>query len=87
MSILSWIALGIVAGAVAKLIIPGRQPGGIILTMVLGIVGALLGGFLGGLLLRVDVTGFNLSSVLISVAGSVLVLLIWGAVAGREREG
>ena len=47
MGILGWIVFGLVVGAIAKLLMPGRDPGGIIVTMVLGIVGALLGGFLG----------------------------------------
>ena len=47
MGILGWIVFGLVVGAIAKLLMPGRDPGGIIVTMVLGIIGALLGGFLG----------------------------------------
>ena len=47
MGILSWIVFGLVVGAVAKLVMPGRDPGGLIITMLIGIVGAVLGGFLG----------------------------------------
>jgi uncharacterized membrane protein YeaQ/YmgE (transglycosylase-associated protein family) len=83
MAILIWIILGLVAGALAKFIMPGRDPGGIIVTIVLGIVGALLGGFLSTLLGFGDVTGFDLRSVIIAVIGSIILLAIYRAVRGR----
>ena len=74
MGILSWIILGLVAGALAKIIMPGDDPGGIIVTMGIGIVGAMLGGFLATLVGFGDVTGLNLGSVVIAVAGALLLL-------------
>jgi uncharacterized membrane protein YeaQ/YmgE (transglycosylase-associated protein family) len=86
MGILSWIVLGLVAGALAKFIMPGEQVGGILLTIVLGVVGALVGGFLGTYVFGFgDVTGFNLRSIAIAVGGAVLVLFAYGlAMRGRR---
>ena len=82
MGILAWILLGLVAGALAKFIMPGQQGGGIILTIVLGVVGALVGGFLGTHVLGFgDISGFDLRSLGIAVGGAVLVLFVYGLVA------
>ena len=82
MGILAWILLGLVAGALAKFIMPGQQGGGIILTVVLGVVGALVGGFLGTHVLGFgDISGFDLRSLGIAVGGAVLVLFVYGLVA------
>jgi uncharacterized membrane protein YeaQ/YmgE (transglycosylase-associated protein family) len=79
MGILSWILLGLVAGFLAKLLLPGEGPGGLIVTILLGIVGALVGGYLGSHLLGLeDITGFDLRSVGLAVGGAVVVLLIYG---------
>jgi uncharacterized membrane protein YeaQ/YmgE (transglycosylase-associated protein family) len=79
MGILTWIVLGLVAGFLARLLMPGRGPAGLIVTCLLGIVGALVGGYLGSHLLGLeDVTGFNLSSVGLAVGGAVIVLLVYG---------
>ncbi|MBF4462967.1 MULTISPECIES: GlsB/YeaQ/YmgE family stress response membrane protein [unclassified Rathayibacter] len=87
MGIISWIILGLIAGALAKLILPGRQGGGWIITIVLGIVGALLGGFLSSLFgIRDAVTGINIVSIIVSVVGAIVVLLIYGAVTGRKSR-
>ena len=87
MGIIVWIILGLIAGALAKLIMPGKQPGGIIVTIILGIVGALLGGFIAGPILGIaDVTGINIGSILIAVAGALIVLVIYGAVTGRRSR-
>ncbi|MDX1546765.1 MAG: GlsB/YeaQ/YmgE family stress response membrane protein [Rhodothermales bacterium] len=77
MGILAWIVFGLIAGAVAKFLMPGSDPGGIIITILIGIAGALVGGFLGSLLLGVDVTGFNLPSLLIAILGAVLLLWLY----------
>lgn len=74
MGILSWIGFGLIAGALAKLLMPGKDPGGIIITMLIGIAGALLGGFLGSLLGLGDVTGFNLRSFLLAIVGALVLL-------------
>jgi uncharacterized membrane protein YeaQ/YmgE (transglycosylase-associated protein family) len=84
MGILTWIVLGLIAGAIAKLILPGKQPGGIIVTIIIGIVGGLLGGFLGTVLFNQDVNGINLPSVLLAIGGAIIVLLVYGAITGRR---
>lgn len=87
MGIIGWIVLGLIAGAIAKLILPGKQGGGWIITIVLGIVGALLGGFIGGAIFgRDDPMGFNFVSLILAVVGSLIVLLIYGAIAGRRSR-
>ncbi|MBD2099910.1 GlsB/YeaQ/YmgE family stress response membrane protein [Leptolyngbya sp. FACHB-261] len=78
MSILSWIVVGLIAGAIAKAIYPGHQGGGILATMLLGIVGALVGGFVGSALLGVAFTGFSIQGLLIAIAGACIVLFLYG---------
>ena len=75
MSIIAWIVLGLIAGAIGKLLMPGPDPGGIIVTILIGIVGAVIGGFLGTTLGLGPVTGVNFPSLLIAVAGSVILLI------------
>ena len=75
MGILSWIVLGLIVGVVAKLIMPGKDPGGIMITIVLGIAGALLGGFISSALGLGSVSGFNLWSLAIAVGGALLLLI------------
>jgi uncharacterized membrane protein YeaQ/YmgE (transglycosylase-associated protein family) len=75
---------GLIAGALAKFIMPGKQGGGIILTIVLGIVGAVVGGFVGTLLGFGNISGFDLRSMAIAVGGALLVLFVyWLVVPGR----
>jgi uncharacterized membrane protein YeaQ/YmgE (transglycosylase-associated protein family) len=76
MGIISWVVFGLVAGVFAKFLMPGDDPGGFIKTTGLGIVGALVGGFIGTRVGFGDVTGFNLRSFAIAIAGALLVL--WG---------
>ena len=86
MGILSWIIFGLIAGALAKFIMPGAQGGGIILTIVLGVVGALVGGFLGTHLLGLgDISGFDLRSMAIAVGGALVALVVYGLIA-RNRS-
>lgn len=87
MGFLAFLILGLIAGAIAKAILPGRQGGGWIMTLLLGVVGAMLGGWLGGLLFGADLSGFwSLESWLLAIGGSVVVLLVWGfIVGGRTR--
>ena len=80
MSWIIWIVLGLAAGIIAKLLMPGKDPGGFIITIILGIVGALIGGFISTRLGFGDVTGFNLPSIIIAVLGSLVLLLIYRAV-------
>jgi uncharacterized membrane protein YeaQ/YmgE (transglycosylase-associated protein family) len=83
MGILSWIVFGLVVGIIAKLVTPGRDPGGFIITMLLGIAGALLGGFIGRAM------GFygpnEPAGWLMSIGGAILLLLLYRAVVGRRR--
>jgi uncharacterized membrane protein YeaQ/YmgE (transglycosylase-associated protein family) len=83
MSWIIWIVLGLIAGILAKWIMPGRDPGGFIVTIILGIVGALIGGFISVQLGFGDVTGFNLPSILIAVLGAMLLLFIYRMVKSR----
>lgn len=86
MSIIAWILLGLIAGAIAKALLPGRQGGGCLLTMLLGIAGALLGGWLGKVIFGVEsVRGFfSLSTWVSAVAGACVLLLLWGLFSGRR---
>jgi uncharacterized membrane protein YeaQ/YmgE (transglycosylase-associated protein family) len=84
MSFLGFLLLGLIAGAIAKLILPGKQGGGWFVTLLLGVVGALLGGWLGGLLFGANLAEFwSLQSWLLAIGGSIIVLLIYGLVVGR----
>lgn len=76
MDILSWIVFGLIAGSVANFLEPGRSSGGILGSIVLGIVGALVGGWIGNAVFEVGVTGFNFTSFLVAVAGSLIVLAV-----------
>jgi uncharacterized membrane protein YeaQ/YmgE (transglycosylase-associated protein family) len=77
MGILSWIVMGLIVGLLAKFIMPGRDPGGLIITTLLGIVGAFVGGFIGSFLGLGPVTGFNLGSILLATGGAVLLLILY----------
>ena len=83
MSWIVWIIMGLVAGIIAKLIMPGRDPGGFIVTIILGIVGALVGGFISVKLGFGDVTGFNLPSIIIAVLGAMVLLFLYRMVKSR----
>ncbi|MEM7049189.1 MAG: GlsB/YeaQ/YmgE family stress response membrane protein [Acidobacteriota bacterium] len=84
MGIVYWIVLGLVAGALAKFIMPGKDPGGCVMTTILGVVGALLGGFLGNFLGFGGLSGFSLQSLLMAVGGSVLLLLLFRIIRGKK---
>jgi uncharacterized membrane protein YeaQ/YmgE (transglycosylase-associated protein family) len=83
MGIIAWIVVGLIAGALAKLIMPGDDPGGIIVTILLGIVGAFIGGFVVNLLGGAGVSGFNLWSIVVATLGAIILLAIYRLVAGR----
>ncbi len=86
MGILGWIVLGLLAGAIAKALLPGKQAGGWLATLILGVVGALLGGWLGSLLFDAPLEDFfSLQTWIVAIVGSIIVLLIWGAITGRRR--
>jgi uncharacterized membrane protein YeaQ/YmgE (transglycosylase-associated protein family) len=77
MGILAWVVLGLIAGAIAKAIMPGDDPGGFIVTTLIGVVGAFLGGFLGNMLTGTGLNGFSLWSILLAIVGSLLLLWIY----------
>ena len=81
MGILGWIIFGLIVGALAKLLMPGKDPGGIIVTMLLGIVGALLGGFAGR---AMGLYGQNESAgIFMSILGAIVILFIYRLMVGR----
>ena len=77
MGIIAWIIFGLIAGALAKLFMPGRDPGGFIITILLGIAGAIVGGFIGTALGFGDVTGFDIRSFFIAILGAVILLFLY----------
>ena len=77
MGLLSWILLGLVVGVLAKWILPGDDPGGFVITVLIGIAGAVVGGFIASRLGLGSVTGFNLGSLAIAVGGSLLLLVVY----------
>ncbi len=77
MGILSWIVFGLIAGALAKWIMPGKDPGGFFVTIGIGIAGAFVGGFIGSLLGLGSVSGFNLGSFATAILGALLLLFLW----------
>lgn len=87
MGIIGWIVLGLLAGAIAKAILPGNQGGGWLVTLLLGVVGALLGGFIGGAIFGIGLEDFfSIQTWLVAIAGSIIVLLIWGFVTRGSRK-
>jgi uncharacterized membrane protein YeaQ/YmgE (transglycosylase-associated protein family) len=88
MGIIAFIILGLLAGAIAKAILPGDDPGGYIVTAIIGVVGALLGGFLGKALFGVDSLDefFDISTWLTAIVGSIILLLLYRLVAVRSRR-
>ncbi len=87
MGILSWIIFGLIAGALAKFLMPGRDPGGILVTILVGIGGAMLGGFIATQLGFGTVTGFDLRSMVIAIGGEFLLLLGYRMLAGGKGDG
>jgi uncharacterized membrane protein YeaQ/YmgE (transglycosylase-associated protein family) len=85
MGILGWIVLGLIAGAIAKLIMPGDDPGGIIVTMLIGIVGAVIGGFLGSAIFGTGLQNFwSLQTWIVAIIGALILLVIYRLIAGRR---
>ena len=87
MGIIGWIVLGLIAGVIAKAILPGDDPGGFIVTIIIGIVGAILGGFLAQALFNVDSMDefFDVSTWLTAIIGAVILLVLYRLVTGRRR--
>jgi uncharacterized membrane protein YeaQ/YmgE (transglycosylase-associated protein family) len=85
MGLLSWVVFGLIAGLIAKAIMPGRDPGGCIITVVIGVVGALLGGFIATALGFGGISGFDWRSLLIAIIGAMVLLFLWRLISGRRR--
>ncbi|MCE7082664.1 GlsB/YeaQ/YmgE family stress response membrane protein [Streptomyces sp. ST2-7A] len=88
MGIIAWIILGLIAGLIAKKVMPGDGPGGIIVTILLGIAGALLGGFLGSALFGVDAVDgfFEISTWVAAIIGAVILLFLYQLLTGRRSR-
>lgn len=84
MNILAWILFGMVAGIVANLIDPAPSSGGVVGSIVLGILGSFVGGFLANMVFGLNVTGFNFQSLAIAVLGSLLLLVVGRSFRGRS---
>jgi uncharacterized membrane protein YeaQ/YmgE (transglycosylase-associated protein family) len=83
--IIAFLILGLLAGALAKLILPGKQGGGILITMILGVIGAFVGGFIGRAIFGTSGgSTFSFQSILFAVLGSLIVLVIYGAITKRR---
>jgi len=86
MGIILWIIFGAIAGAIAKYLMPGNDPGGWVITIILGIVGAFVGGYLGQTLLGTSgVDDFDIGSLITAIVGAIVVLFIYRLVTGRSR--
>lgn len=84
-SIIGWIIVGLIAGALAKFIMPGRDPGGIFVTIILGIVGAIVGGFIAQNLLGVNSgSGNTIVTIVVATIGAIILLAIYRAIVGRR---
>jgi uncharacterized membrane protein YeaQ/YmgE (transglycosylase-associated protein family) len=84
MGILSWIIMGLIVGLLAKFIMPGKDPGGIFITILIGIGGAFVGGFIGSSLGLGAVTGFNFGSLLLAVGGAILLLFLYRVIKKKK---
>lgn len=80
MGIVSWIIMGLIVGILAKWIMPGKDPGGLVVTILIGIAGAFVGGFIGSALGIGSVSGFNTVSFLLSIGGAILLLIGYRAI-------
>ncbi|WP_217924534.1 GlsB/YeaQ/YmgE family stress response membrane protein [Miltoncostaea oceani] len=87
MGFIAFVVLGLLAGLIAKATMPGRDPGGIVLTMLVGVAGALAGGFLAGLLLDADPIDefFDLSTWITAIVGALILLILYRVVTGRQN--
>ena len=89
MGIIAFIVLGLIAGAIAKAIMPGDDPGGFIVTAIIGVAGALIGGFIAGALFDADPLDefFDISTWIAAIVGSLILLAIYRAVMNRRGAG
>ena len=85
MGFIGWIVLGLIAGAIAKAIMPGKQGGGWIITLILGVVGAILGGWIGSAIFNVGLDEFwSISTWLLAIGGALIVLFVWGLLTRKK---
>ncbi len=85
MGFIGWIVLGLIAGAIAKAIMPGQQGGGWIVTLLLGVVGAILGGWIGSAIFNVGLGDFwSLQTWLLAIVGALIVLFVWGLLTRKK---
>lgn len=82
MGILSWVVFGLIAGILAKWIMPGKDGGGFIMTTIIGVAGAFVGGFIGSLIGLGGVSGFNIGSFLTAICGALVLLFIFRKIKG-----
>ncbi|WP_026459700.1 GlsB/YeaQ/YmgE family stress response membrane protein [Schaalia suimastitidis] len=86
MGFISFLALGLFAGAIAKGLMPGEQGGGWFATLALGVIGANIGGWLGSVLFNVNLTSFwSIQTWVLAIAGSIVALAIWGLLTGKKK--
>lgn len=88
MGIIAWIIIGLLAGVIAKALLPGKDPGGFIITMLIGIAGGLLGGWLGKVIFGVDsIDGFfDLSTWIAAIVGSIILLVLYRVITGNRHS-
>ncbi|WP_371476716.1 GlsB/YeaQ/YmgE family stress response membrane protein [Kitasatospora sp. NBC_00315] len=88
MGVIAWILIGLFAGFIAKALMPGKDPGGVIVTILIGIAGGLLGGWLGKVIFGVDsIDGFfDLSTWIAAIVGSVILLAVYRLVTGNKHQ-
>lgn len=84
MGIISWIFLGLIAGALAKFIMPGKDPSGCMITSVIGIVGGVIGGYLGTFIGLGKIESFDLGGIFIATVGSIVLLIIYRLVMKQK---
>ena len=83
MGLISWVVFGLLAGVLAKWIMPGKDPGGCVVTSILGIIGAVLGGWVASLLGFGGISGFDWRSLIVAILGALLVLFLWRTIKGK----
>jgi uncharacterized membrane protein YeaQ/YmgE (transglycosylase-associated protein family) len=88
MNLIAWAVLGIIAGAIAKAIYPGRQGGGILSTMILGVIGAIVGGSVVTLLqtgtIQLTAASFSIPGLVVAVFGAMIAIFLWGLMTGNS---
>jgi uncharacterized membrane protein YeaQ/YmgE (transglycosylase-associated protein family) len=85
LGIISWIVVGLIAGLLAKFLLPGDDPGGLIITTLIGMAGAVVGGVLIGVLGGAGATGFNVWSILVATLGAAVLLFVYRLITGGRK--